>query len=580
MASPHLPLDYDAPELNPAHLSEWIDGSGIDPDLARLNLTSYTGETVLELLVGNRLEAAGGHAQQYVTGEIAPTIHSCECLKDGGWWCSGVDLQNGCNTPMNWGLFKPDHPRTGAKGREIKYEHPHGEVERLLALLMPGQPDFWAQIKADPSIAIVLDEGAKKAAAWLTAGIPAICLPGIWAGTPPVDKADPEPRTGFGYGNKPTTKTKDFKPKQRKLHPDLVGFAKGRTFYISLDYETDADNIHRRDYCTRLLTEQLYANGAAKVLVCHREGPEKGSDDLLLAYGPEALHDLLKLAEQANLPPIMPAYRRQQSTVLNGDQDTVDQVTDAIAQKLSAGAAWAVDNTRAITDAFVMLQLSNIPGMGKSHLVPQLAPRLLMLPTIEVVIYVSSTYRSPSISALQSWAAPPSRHNGLVVDTIQGQPRLRRRKATDPDEAVVEQSNCRYSCSLQRLRSNGATQASASQFCKDLCPERSNCKYVRDRHEFQHGVITGETRLIRCSTESLPMLANLLGTNPGGKWKNTFLIFDEAPQLESAAVKEHSISLKRLPEWTTWLRTSFPDEMATEEGQQLQTVLGSTGHHH
>lgn len=71
--------------------------------------------------------------------------------------------------------------------------------ERIVVLQMPD-PEFWARIKADPSITIVLDEGAKKAGAWLTAGIPALALPGLFAGTPPIDPADPEPRVGNGYG--------------------------------------------------------------------------------------------------------------------------------------------------------------------------------------------------------------------------------------------------------------------------------------------------------------------------------------------------------------------------------------------
>ena len=570
MATPHLPLDYDAPELSPAHLAEWTDESAIDPDLARLNVVSYFGDTVLEMLIGDRLEAAGGHAQQYATGEIRSTLHSYESLKDGGWWCSGVDLQNGCNALMTWGLFKPDHPRTGAKGRTIKYEHPYGQLERLLALQVPANPNYWAEIKADPSIAIVLDEGAKKAAAWLTAGIPAICLPGIWAGTPPVDKSDPEPRTGFGYGSKATTKTKSFKAKKRELHPDLIGFAKGRTFYISLDYETDANKIYRRDYCTRLLTEQLYANGAAKVLVCHREGPEKGSDDLLLAQGSEALHDLLKTAEPANLPPINPSFSRSPSTLLSGDGDAVEQVATAINDKLNAAASWAYEADQNPVDARVLLQLTNIPGLGKSHLVPQLGPRLLMTPKIDRVIYVSDAYRSPSISDLNRWAAPPSRHSGLVVETIQGQQRLRRRKATDNPDAISEPASCVYSNNLQRLRDHGASTDATSGFCYHRCPQRLGCRYIEQRQEFQHGLFTGDIRLLRCSVESLSTLQSWIGKDG---WTKTFLIFDEAPQLEKAAIKTQSIPLDRFPHWATWIRNYRAEHLDNPHATRLIEIL-------
>ena len=227
MIAQYLPLDLrldDGDELLPHHLLEWTRDSGVSEAITRLNVTSYVGETVLEMLIGDRLEEAGGHAQQYVTGEIRNLIHSREQLMEGGWWVEGIDTLNGCHGPAGWGIFKPDNPIV-EKSRTRKYEHPLGVPERIVALRMPGDPDYWARIKADPLITVVLDEGAKKAGAWLTAGIPALCLPGIWAGAQPVDRDDLEPRIGNGYGRK------DWKtraPVKRALHEDLAAVAAGR----------------------------------------------------------------------------------------------------------------------------------------------------------------------------------------------------------------------------------------------------------------------------------------------------------------------------------------------------------------
>ena len=64
MASPHLPIDFDLEDdLLPRHLEEWTVGSGVAEAIVRLNVTSMAGESVLEELIGDRLEAAGGHAQ-------------------------------------------------------------------------------------------------------------------------------------------------------------------------------------------------------------------------------------------------------------------------------------------------------------------------------------------------------------------------------------------------------------------------------------------------------------------------------------------------------------------------------------
>jgi hypothetical protein len=93
------------------HLSEWVDQSGIHPELAAANLQSLAGAPVLELLAGDRLEQLGGHASQYATGAVARLLRPLEPIAAaGGWWCSGLDpLADWAS--MRWGTFKPAAPR-------------------------------------------------------------------------------------------------------------------------------------------------------------------------------------------------------------------------------------------------------------------------------------------------------------------------------------------------------------------------------------------------------------------------------------------------------------------------------------
>lgn len=230
--------------------------------------------------------------------------------------------------------------------------------------------------------------------------------------------------------------------------------APGRRFVVSFDHEPDAAGQQRRDAAVRILVEQLYAAGASCVAISHRRGPKhKGADDLLVHCGPEALQYLFDQAEDIDRGPIEPSYQLQRSTALTGSRDVADLLADHIAGRIFAARQYTEENN--FPHPGPLDHLTNTPGAGKTHLVPQVGPRLLEIPGIDRVIYVSSTYRSPSIPELHRWIAPPSRHDGLVVVNIDGHQRLRRRKKSDEDSAVVEQANCQYSRNLQRLRNQG-----------------------------------------------------------------------------------------------------------------------------
>ena len=257
---------WDAEEIDPTHRDEWITGSGISPQITELNLHTLSGPQALEAITSKRLESASGHGQQYATGEVAKVLNRYEHLDAGGWWCSATG-DSGC--------LKPNTPRKNDKGDLIKYENPLGVPCGVFQLQMPDET-YWPERERNCSETIVITEGAKKAAALLSCGIPAIAVAGIWNGTPKDDRD------------------------QHCLHPDLMRWA-GHRIVICFDYSDKARG--RRDFSKAALrlAHQLYANGSPWVGTAHCKGPEKGIDDLLVAHGHPAVHALIASAQKVDV---------------------------------------------------------------------------------------------------------------------------------------------------------------------------------------------------------------------------------------------------------------------------------------
>ena len=281
-------------QLAPHHLAEWVTGSAVDPELAAANLQTLAGADAIEALVGDRLAALGAHAQQYVTAQAARLLRPLEPVAEaGGWWCSGLDPLAGW-APMAWGCFKPDQPRRDLeRGRDRKYEHPLGAPARSFWLRVPAAvalrvadrfglvlPQavltdqdgsggaFWRWWAQTPALPLLVTEGAKKAAALLTAGLPAVALPGIWNGCPKGPDGGPP-----------------------ALLADLAAVPlTGRPAWVLFDWSPSADG--RRDVAKagRRLARLLKRAGAVDVRSGACPGPDKGLDDALAAGVPlEAL---------------------------------------------------------------------------------------------------------------------------------------------------------------------------------------------------------------------------------------------------------------------------------------------------
>lgn len=304
--------------INPKHLAEWVQGSGIDEDLARMNLHSLSGETVFKLL-----RPLGGRDE-------AKDRKRLETILSGGWFCPTMSLSQSGSSNSAWGCFKPDHPRPGFKkdpetGRyfpkvdsngkpvPMKYEHPAGvptqefvlafprhigeriaKNHRLLAPYKKWEDDGeWDQKPRTPKqrwtwflnqgVPLFITEGAKKTAALLTGGYLAIGLSGVWNGCE-------KDNNKWGRSN--------LKPGLRHL---LTSYKVDRVVVMFDWSEPDSKGEAAvRGAITRLggviQRKDKNTKSGVSVFVVDLPGPEKGCDDILVSTGIEGLKAVRDLA--------------------------------------------------------------------------------------------------------------------------------------------------------------------------------------------------------------------------------------------------------------------------------------------
>jgi putative DNA primase/helicase len=143
--------------INPAHLSEWVEGSAVDESIASLAIESLNAE------------------------ELNERIRPGTPIETGGWWCQGVDWRTGKPMGSRYGQGKPDQPHK-VKGKEkkpAKYMTPSGVQPDALFLPMPDS-DYWLNVYSDKTITRCWTEGAKKAGAGLTIDLATIAVTGVW----------------------------------------------------------------------------------------------------------------------------------------------------------------------------------------------------------------------------------------------------------------------------------------------------------------------------------------------------------------------------------------------------------------
>ncbi|MBN1188587.1 MAG: DUF3854 domain-containing protein [Dehalococcoidales bacterium] len=163
--------------------------------------------------------------------------------------------------------FRPNHPRTGSRGRPIKYESPKGSSNRL------DCPPRCQNMLGNPQVPLWITEGSKKADALASNGACAVSVSGVW---------------GFKGKNQfgGITFLADW---------DYIA-VRNRTVYLAFDSDIVSKDPVRK--ALEHIAEHLKRKGALiKIIQLPQlEGQDKtGVDDYLLRY---SIEDVEKLAEE------------------------------------------------------------------------------------------------------------------------------------------------------------------------------------------------------------------------------------------------------------------------------------------
>lgn len=268
-------------ELSAPHFEE-LKQSAISDEIAALNFSS-SDDLSSELDLSNAPRTNSGGVVRYVRKKVAHYEH-------GGWVVRGIDPETG--ETMEWGQVKLNRPRwDSSKGKPIKYEAQAGMATRLYFLRIPFEtwrliakrfkvampediePDdpqlswkFWQWVKQYPEIPIILTEGAKKAAALLSAGYCAIAAPGIWNFTP-----------------------------NKQIHTDLLPFVcEGRILYIAFD--EDEKTSTRGAVAAAIKRLARLCKGCDTRVMDWNPLDGKGIDDVIVRFNHDKLHKIFREA--------------------------------------------------------------------------------------------------------------------------------------------------------------------------------------------------------------------------------------------------------------------------------------------
>ncbi|MEH2031329.1 MAG: VapE domain-containing protein [Nostoc sp.] len=227
------------------HWEEW-QLSGVSAKIIQRNVRTLYDSREVDKALNRNTKSRQKHSE-----------HLVPC-----WMVSGVNPLTGENT-LEGVQVKPDISPLGKDGKVNKYLGAVGYGASPL-FLDTAVEYYWQQVLADKSIPIIITEGARKAGAGLTIGLPTISIPGV-----------------------------STCRKMGRLHSWIEAFAGfGRTFYICFD----ADILHKRPVQQSLINiaRDLTATGS-KVMVIKLPSIElKGMDDFIAAKGEEAFKQLIE----------------------------------------------------------------------------------------------------------------------------------------------------------------------------------------------------------------------------------------------------------------------------------------------
>lgn len=219
--------------LTPKHRQEWRH-SAVAEHIIDRNVWSLDDPREVDQLLNRNTNRRWQHST-----DITP-----------GWAVAGIDPRSGERT-YNGAQYKPDNAPT-YNGKEVKYLNP--KAGSAAPLFLDVDRDYWPCVLATPATAIAITEGAKKAAALISRGIPAISLPGVTTGG-----------------------------KRARLRPELAPFC---TYGRRIDLYFDRDILEKLPVRQALHTlgRMLTAKGCM-VYVVTWDDAHKGIDDFLVAGG-------------------------------------------------------------------------------------------------------------------------------------------------------------------------------------------------------------------------------------------------------------------------------------------------------
>jgi putative DNA primase/helicase len=270
--------------------SQELKASAIADDIAALNFRTWNPfndndlDDVFTLLVPEPEHRNNGTLAGRSANDLANTLRS------GGWIFEG-----------HLGVsVKPDSPRKNAEGKVIKYESPRGtgnqqlfvprvsvrvaaEIARKLGMVRDLSPvlaseaedvGFWDWFLST-GLPLIITEGAKKAAALVSAGYAAIALNGVWGwGTNEKDMFGEIERGDRGESLK-------------ILNPDLEPFLDDREIVLAFDRDDSPVTIRKVEAAKTRFREEM--EGVVDGVTQLKWSGHKGIDDFIAAKGVKAL---------------------------------------------------------------------------------------------------------------------------------------------------------------------------------------------------------------------------------------------------------------------------------------------------
>lgn len=266
-----------------SHWLEWIEGSGVAPEIVAANVQSLKDEAPYNyLLYSEKIERRNdGRVRDWA-------LRRYQHVEEGGWWCAGIDVTQltkaGVEKESMWGCFKPNTPQKDKDGKVIKYESPLKVDAEVFCLRDPFRPLLWTDTLNTPSETVFITEGPKKAGCLLTHGFTAIAVPGVTLAV----TSEKNEATG--------------KVSRRYLIPQIEAFAvPKRPIYIVFDQDKKLKtilNVSREIFKLALL---LTKAGCIVKIVEWNPELGKGVDDLIVGHGVKTFEQAVEEAQSFDL---------------------------------------------------------------------------------------------------------------------------------------------------------------------------------------------------------------------------------------------------------------------------------------